>query len=203
MYCLQYSMQSLYATLQRSVTVQNISVFILDIGKVIQLYPCMLSCFSCVRFFATLQTVAHQAPVSMGFSRQEHWSGLPCPPPGGLPHPRMESASLTSPALVGRFFITSATWEARNIYKENRIMKTIFMSLVDVRVCLLEFTRGGSCSVIHLLQYHKIGLITIQPCYYKNSQNNTMHSIYKPVENSIPCIQCISKLKTVGKLKLN
>ena len=139
----------------------------------------------------------------MGFSRQEYWSGLPCPPPGGLPHPRMESASLTSPALAGRFFITSATWEARNIYKENRIMKTIFMSLVDVRVCLPEFTRGGSCSLIHLLQYHKIGLITIQPCYYKNSYNNTMHSIYKPVENSIPRIQCISKLKTVGKLKLN
>ena len=42
----------------------------------------MLSHFSCVQFFATLWTVAHQAPLSMGFSRQEYWSGLPCPPPG-------------------------------------------------------------------------------------------------------------------------
>ena len=46
---------------------------------------CMLSCFSCVWLFATLWTVAHQAPQSMGFSRQEYWSGLPCPPPEMFP----------------------------------------------------------------------------------------------------------------------
>ena len=45
---------------------------------------CMLSHFSHVQFFATLWAVAHQAPLSMGFSRQEYWSGLPCPPPGDL-----------------------------------------------------------------------------------------------------------------------
>ena len=43
-------------------------------------------------------TVAHQASLSMGFSRQEYWSGLPCPPPGDLPDPRIEAMSLTSPA---------------------------------------------------------------------------------------------------------
>ena len=48
----------------------------------------MLSCFSCV--FATLWTVAHQAPLSIGFSRQEYWSGLPYPPPGDLPDPGIE-----------------------------------------------------------------------------------------------------------------
>ena len=47
----------------------------------------MLSRFSCVRLFVTLWTVAHQAPLSMGFSRQEHWSGLPCPPLGDRPDP--------------------------------------------------------------------------------------------------------------------
>ena len=57
-------------------------------------------------------TVARQAPLSMGFSRQEYWSGLPCPPPGDLPNPGIEPVSLTSPALAGRFFTTSATWEA-------------------------------------------------------------------------------------------
>jgi len=47
-----------------------------------------------VRLFVSLWTVAHQAPLSMGFSRQEYWSGLPCPPPGGLPNPGIEPASL-------------------------------------------------------------------------------------------------------------
>ena len=50
----------------------------------------MLSCFSRVPLFATLWTVAHQASLSMGFSRQEYWSGLPCPPPGNLPYPGIE-----------------------------------------------------------------------------------------------------------------
>ena len=56
-----------------------------------------------------LWTVAHQAPLSMGFSRQEYWSGLPCPPPVDLPDPGMEPKSLTAPALAGRFFTTNTT----------------------------------------------------------------------------------------------
>ena len=71
---------------------------------------CMLSHFSCVQLFATLWTIACQAPLSMGLSRQEHWSGLLYPPLGDLPNPGIEPASLMSPALVGRFFTTSATW---------------------------------------------------------------------------------------------
>ena len=54
----------------------------------------VLSCFSCVQLFATLWTVARQAPLSMGFSRQEYWSGLPYPPPGDLPNLGMEPTSL-------------------------------------------------------------------------------------------------------------
>ncbi|CAI9176124.1 unnamed protein product [Rangifer tarandus platyrhynchus] len=53
-----------------------------------------------------------QAPLSVGFPRQEYWSGLPCPPPGDLPDPVIEHLSLMSPALAGGFFTTSATWEA-------------------------------------------------------------------------------------------
>ena len=56
-------------------------------------------------------TVAHQAPLSMGFSRQEYWSGLPVPPPGDLPNPGIEPTSLRSPASAGGFFTASATWE--------------------------------------------------------------------------------------------
>ena len=62
----------------------------------IGLHPYVLSCFSCVQFCVTLWNIAWQASLSMGFSRQEYWSGLPCPPPGDLPDPRMEP---TSPAL--------------------------------------------------------------------------------------------------------
>ena len=69
---------------------------------------CMLSCFSSVRLFATLWTVAGQAPLSMGFSRQEYWSGLSCPPPGDVPDPGIEPACLKYPTLA-RFFTTSAT----------------------------------------------------------------------------------------------
>ena len=53
-----------------------------------------------------------QALLLMRFSRQEYWSGLPCPFPGDLHNPGIKSASFGSPALVGRFFTTSATWEA-------------------------------------------------------------------------------------------
>ena len=73
------------------------------------LHAYMLSCFSHVHLFATLWTVVSQAPQSMGFSKQEYWRGLPCPPAGDLPNPGIEHASLTPPALAGRFFTTSTT----------------------------------------------------------------------------------------------
>ena len=71
----------------------------------------VLSHFSRVWLFATPWTVARQAPLSTGFSRQEYWSALPCCPPGDLPDPGIEPTSLMS-ALAGEFFTTSATWEA-------------------------------------------------------------------------------------------
>ena len=75
-----------------------------------------LSHFSRVQTFVTLWTVALQAPLSMGFSRQEYWSGLSCPPPGGLPDPGTEPMSLMFPAPTGEFFDTSATWEVPNFF---------------------------------------------------------------------------------------
>ena len=65
--------------------------------------------------FGTLWTAARQAPLSMGFSRQEYWSGLPFPSPGDLPNPGIESKS---PALAGGFFTTSATWEVPVEYEK-------------------------------------------------------------------------------------
>ena len=74
---------------------------------------CMLSHFSHVQLSAIPWTVDHQAPLSIEFSRQEYWSGLPCPPPGDRPCPGTEAVSLMSPALPGELFITSTTWEAQ------------------------------------------------------------------------------------------
>ena len=59
-----------------------------------------------VRLFVTPQTVAHQAPLSMGFPRQEYWSRVPCPPPGDLPDSEIEPMSIVSPALAGRSLTT-------------------------------------------------------------------------------------------------
>ena len=60
----------------------------------------------CIQLFATPWTVAHQAPLSMGFFRQEYWNKLPFPPPGDVPDPGIEFASPESPALVRGFFTT-------------------------------------------------------------------------------------------------
>ena len=76
------------------------------------LHACMsLICFSCVQLFATLWSVAHQAPLSMGFSRQEYQSELPFSSPADLPNPRIEPKSLMPPEFAGRFFTTSTSWD--------------------------------------------------------------------------------------------
>jgi len=98
-------------------------------------YVCMLSH---VWLFATTWTVAHQAPLSLEFSRQEYWSGLPFPLPGDLPNPGIELTSLTSSALTGRFFTTEATWEAYSMYllitNSKFIPSPIFSRLVTITV---------------------------------------------------------------------
>ena len=67
------------------------------------LHACTLSHFSRVQLFATLWTIAHQTPLSMGFSGQEEWSGLPCPPPGDLPNLGIEPSSLASVVLITHY----------------------------------------------------------------------------------------------------
>ena len=79
-----------------------------------ELCACVLSCFSCVQLFVTLWIVAHPGS-SVLLSRQDYWSGLPCPPPGDLPDPGIKPRSLTSPALTGGFFTTSATWKPNTL----------------------------------------------------------------------------------------
>ena len=76
--------------------------------KNMRTYLCMLSRFSHVWLFMILWTIACQAPLSEGFSRQECWSGLPCSPLGDLPNPGIESKFLMSSALAGQFVTTGA-----------------------------------------------------------------------------------------------
>ena len=90
---------------------------------------CMLSrftCFSGVQFCATLWTIACEAPLSMRFSRQEYWSGLPCPPPGDLPNPGIKPVSLRSLASAGMFFTTSTTQEALQVNRRNIVSSVQF-----------------------------------------------------------------------------
>ena len=84
--------------------IQIVSIFYQE-----PMHTSMLSHFSHFQLFAILWTIAQQAPLSIGFSRQEFWSGLPFPPLGDLPGQGIEPASLTSHGLSGGFFTTSAT----------------------------------------------------------------------------------------------
>ena len=99
-----------------------------------RIHICMLNCFSCVWLFATLWTIACQAPLSMGFSNHEYWSGLPCLPAGDLPNPEIKPTSLMSLALTSGFFTTSTTWEA--LYR----VKWKWKSLRDVKLFVIPWT---------------------------------------------------------------
>ena len=90
------------------------SLILLSIFVALVVHACLLSHFSHGLLFVTLwATVASQASLSMGFSRQKYWSELPYPPLGNLLNPGIEPMSLMSPALAGRFFTTSTSWEAQ------------------------------------------------------------------------------------------
>ena len=69
-----------------------------------RVWACAVSLQSCLDCSQTQWTVAHQAPLFMGSSRQKYWCGLPFPTPGDLPFPRIKPATLASPVLGGRFF---------------------------------------------------------------------------------------------------
>ena len=100
-------------------------------------WVCMCVCvLSHVRLFATPWTVARQAPLSMGFPRQDSWSGLLCPSPGGLPHPGSETGFLRSPALA--FFTTVTPGKPRNVAyfhgKQNKQKPQVIL-IQTSRVC--------------------------------------------------------------------
>ena len=107
-----------------------------------RVYACMLSYFSCVWLCVTLWTVVCQVPLSMGFSRQQQWSGLPFPSPRDLPNPKTESESLLSPALAGWFFTTSVPYA---------LLQEIFQ------------TQGSNLCLLHLLHRQGDSLSLMPP----------------------------------------
>ena len=74
-------------------------------------------------------TVAHQAPLSMEFSREEYWSRLPFPPPGYLPDPGIEPSSLVSPALAGRFLTTVSPGRPDNTCPAPKMFQALYTHL--------------------------------------------------------------------------
>ena len=92
---------------------------------------------------ATPWTVAHQASLSIGFSRQEYWSGLPCPSPDDLPTPGIESASLMSPAAAGGLFTSSTTQEACILRAEKMVLLALLSRLLQVyslSICVINWS---------------------------------------------------------------
>ena len=115
-------------------------------------YVYVLSWFSHVRLFVTPCTGARQAPLSLGFSRQESWSGLPFPPPGDLLDPGIEPESPVSLALSGRFSTTETygkppvevLWSQKSEWKETVMIRNtqkifwLFFSLVTLSEARLK-----------------------------------------------------------------
>ena len=97
---------------------------------------CVLSRFSRVRLCATLWTVALQAPLSMGFSFQEYWSGLPCPPPGDLPSPMIKPVSPVAPSLYADSLLLS---HGEALYVYVRLIHFVALRLlVETNITLIE-----------------------------------------------------------------
>ena len=121
---------------------------------------CMLSRFSRIQVCATQWTIARQAPLSMGFSRQAYWSGLPCPPPQDLPNPGIESTSLMSPALAGRLFI---------YYRDSCIMFYINTPHISVKpvLPLCHF-------MVTLQQIWSFAILPTTPCFLLPVANHTV-----------------------------
>ena len=118
---------------------------------------CVLSRFSHVRLFESLWSVAYQAPLSMGFSRQEYGSGLSSPPQGDLPNPGIKPTSLMSPALEGRVFTTHSKLE---ILEE--------VGIPDHFTCLLRSLYAGEEATVRTghgtMDWLKIGKEIRQGC---------------------------------------
>ena len=141
----------------RACTTQPRLVSAVSILRFVSLCACA-QMLSCVQLFVTPWTVAHQAPLSMKFSRQEYWCGLPFPSPGDLPNPGIAPTSLASLALAGRFFTPTAMWEAHFYFLYVSLICPIslllFPSLISYTSCFSLF-QGKVTSSLALLGFSR------------------------------------------------
>ena len=156
-------------------------------------HACVLSCFCYVWLFVTLWTIAHQSPLSMGFSRHEYWSGLPCSPLGYQLNPGIEPASLKSPALAGEFFTTHTTWEAHLPSNLRSFSKS----------CLLTF--GAGLALQFFYSVTRGGWFIWKQCFWEKGREmcfplmcpkkGKWHAFifFTQLELFIPCWLCVVK----------
>ena len=113
-----------------------------------------------VLLFVTPQTVICQGPVSMEVFRQEGWSGSPFPALGDLADPGIEPVCLGSPALAGRFFTTSVTWEAVLMLQDR---------IVGGKLCICEHWEDVTLNFLHLIiKYFTYVHFVISKCFFSN-----------------------------------
>ena len=117
------------------------------------LYVCVLSYFSRVQLLATPWTAACQVPLSVGFSRQEYWGGLPCPPQGIFPTQESNRLLLTSPPLAAGFFTTRATWEAPISLRYPLLFFFLLISaLISIHAFFQMLVHSGTSLVLQRLR---------------------------------------------------
>ena len=145
----------------------------------------LLSHFSHVWLFAILWTEAHQAPLSMGFFRQEYQSGLPCPPPGNLPNPGIKPTSLTSPALAGMFFTTRAHLGSPLLYPHpDEIMRNLDSQVIKVNA-RIKSIRSGTSHFLLKHKHHHFFLVILQEVEFKRNASEPGFTQWLCVTNKV------------------
>ena len=123
-------------------------------------HACVLSPFSCVRLLETPLTAACKAPLSMGFSRQEYWSGLPCAPPGDLPNPGIEPAA---PALQVDSLLLSP-WVSPNHSIHSPLC--LRATLILLPLGIISFWYNIISNDLHCLDFLEYHVVSTVLCYY-------------------------------------
>ena len=138
----------------------------------IPIFLCIVQLLTHVQLFTTPRTIAHQAPLSVGFLRHEYWSGLPFPPPGDLPDPGIERRS---PALAGRFFTTEPPGKPIFLYA----FSEYYMSSLSGRIPSMA---------IQILSLQNLGY---SMCHTVRVLLCTLELSYKPNQSLLPEVQIV------------
>ena len=174
------------------------NTFFLELIKVFCLFACikwLLSPFSHVILFVTLWTVAHLAPLSMKFSRQEYWSGLSCPPPGDLLDTGIKPVSLMSPALAEGFIFNiphKYSYETRRYLVPKDLPSNIaFQMLITVFLSPESLCPGASAfwPLFRLVSFKTAQLLRTPGTFFQGSSlsDSISHLLFSYYFDAILC----------------